>query len=169
MKIEHLEEHVLDYHESIEKVIDKKIYWQNTTKQLLKETLGRIMIKYEIGWKVQELSWLNTNEAINITFYSTPPNLKDKASSLPSYQFIQGCSLVFTQSYNGEIHIFILSPVIESIQDETNSLNLGIYNPDEITEKVIIEKVDVFLKEVINWEVPIEKKQLGFISEKLDS
>ncbi len=169
MKIEHLDERIQDYQESMEKVLDKKIYWQTSTKQILKDTLKKITERYAIGWKVQELSWLNSNEAINITFDAIPPKLKEKSDLLPSYQFVQGCSLVFSQSYNGEVHIFILFPLIENIQDENSSLNLGIYDPDEITEKLIIEKVDVFLKEVINWEVPIEQKRLGFISEKLDS
>lgn len=166
MKIEHLDERIQDYLESIEKVIEKKILWQDTTKPLLKETLNKIAIRYDIGWKVQELSWLNSNEAINITFDSFPTKLLEKTQLIRSYQFIQGCSLVFSQSYNGEVHIFILFPIIENIQDDNSSLNLGIYDPQEITEKVIIEKVDGFLKQVINWEVPVEKKQLGFISEK---
>lgn len=166
MKIEHLDERIQDYNASIETVLNKKIYWQKTTKQILKDTLNRITAKFEIGWKVQELSWLNSNEAINITFYSIPANLREKSNLLPSYQFIQGCSLVFSQSYNGEVHIFILFPLIENLQDENNTINLGIYDPDEITDTLIVEKVDVFLKEVINWEVPIEQKKLGFISEK---
>ena len=166
MKIEHLDERIQDYNASIETVLNKKIYWQNTTKQILKDTLNRITTMFEIGWKVQELSWLNSNEAINITFHSIPANLREKSNLLPSYQFIQGCSLVFSQSYNGEVHIFILFPLIENLQDENNTINLGIYDPDEITDTLIVEKVDVFLKEVINWEVPIEQKKLGFISEK---
>jgi hypothetical protein len=39
---------------------------------------------------------------------------------------------------------------------------LGFYNPAEITEKLIIEKVDEFLKEMIKWEVPSYKTTLGF-------
>jgi hypothetical protein len=36
------------------------------------------------------------------------------------------------------------------------------YNPSEISEKLIIEKVDEFLKEMVTWEVPSNRNQLGF-------
>ncbi|MFT5861681.1 MAG: hypothetical protein ACI828_000324, partial [Flavobacteriales bacterium] len=39
---------------------------------------------------------------------------------------------------------------------------LGTYPPQEITEKMIVEKVDEFLKEMIRWEVPSLKKKLGY-------
>jgi hypothetical protein len=48
------------------------------------------------------------------------------------------------------------------LQTENNSLELGAFNPSEITEKLIVEKVDEFLKEMIKWEVPSYRSQLGF-------
>ena len=165
MKIEHLNERVSDYKKSIEKVVDKKIIWKNETKIILLKTLKAIAKKFDIGWRVQELNWIGSNEAINITFDSFPPDLIEKTNLIPSYQFIQGCALIFSQSYNGEVHVIILFPLIDNIQLEDSTVNLGIYDPQEIDEKLIIEKVDEFLKEMIKWEVPIEKKQLGFVNQ----
>ena len=166
MKIQHLEERINDYKVSIEKVVEKKIYWKTTTKNLLLKTLNSIVSQYDIGWRVQELSWISSNEAVNITFDSFPPELIEKTNQIPSYQFIQGCALIFSESYNGEVHVVILFPLIDTNQMDDSTINLGIYDPQEITEKLIIEKVDEFLKEMIKWEIPIEKKQLGFINEK---
>ena len=165
MKIEHLSDRVRDYKESIEKVVDKKILWKNETKLLLLNTLSTIANKFDIGWRVQELNWIGSNEAINITFDSFPPELIEKTNLIPSYQFIQGCALIFSQSYNGEVHVIILFPLISNIQIEDSTINLGIYDPQELNEKMIIEKVDEFLKEMIKWEVPIEKKQLGYVDQ----
>ncbi len=67
MKIEHLSERVNDYKESIKKVVEKKIVWKTTTKDHLIKTLHSIIDKYDIGWRVQELNWIGSNEAINIT------------------------------------------------------------------------------------------------------
>ena len=36
------------------------------------------------------------------------------------------------------------------------------FAPETINEKLIIEKVDEFLKEMINWEVPSLKNKVGF-------
>jgi hypothetical protein len=45
---------------------------------------------------------------------------------------------------------------------ENSSIELGFYNPSEISEKLIVEKVDEFLKEMIKWDVPNQRRQLGF-------
>ncbi|WP_299111202.1 hypothetical protein [uncultured Winogradskyella sp.] len=162
MKIEHLEEHVKDYKVSIKTVVDKKTVWQTKTKSLIITTLNAVCKKYDIGWKVQELNWIGTNEAVNITFDSFPKELIDCTNQIPAYQFIQGGALVFSQSYSGDVHMFILFPYVEQIPIENSSVELEIHAPDEITEKLIIEKVDEFLKEMISWEVPSTKKKLGY-------
>ena len=162
MKVEHLEERIKDYKISIETVVEKKILWKTKTKGLLLKTLKSIEKRYDIGWKVQELSWIHNNEAVNITFDSFPPELIEKTNLIPSYQFIQGGTLVFSQSYNGDVYIFILYPVVDYAVVENNNLDLGVYNPKNIDEKLIIEKVDEYLKEMIKWEVPTLKNKLGF-------
>ena len=70
MKIEHLEERINDYKDSIKTVIEKKVLWKTETRDLLLKTLNDIVKQYDIGWRVQELSWINTNKAVNITFDS---------------------------------------------------------------------------------------------------
>ena len=108
MKIEHLEEHIHDYKTSIEAVVEKKILWKTKTKILIAKLLKRIAETYNLGWQVQELNWIGNNEAVNITFDSFPPDLIEKTNQIPSYQFIQGGALVFSQSYSGDIYVFIL-------------------------------------------------------------
>ena len=162
MKIEYLNERINDYKTSIETVVEKKIVWKNQVKILLSKTLNDIVKKYDIGWCVQELNWIGTNDAVNITLNSFPPELIEKTNQIPEYQFIQGAALVFFQSYNGNVHINILYPLIDQIQIDESSIKLGIYDPNDITEKLIVEMVDEFLKEIIKWEVPSEKRKLGF-------
>jgi len=89
-----------------------------------------------------------------------------KTNQIPSYQFIKGGALVFYQGYDGDVHVIILFPIIDNLIIEDSSMDLGIYNPNEINEKFIIEKVDEFLKEMIKWEVPNIQNKLGF---KIDS
>ncbi|SEL07079.1 hypothetical protein SAMN04487910_1623 [Aquimarina amphilecti] len=162
MKIEHLEEHVNDYRSSIKTVVDKRLLWKTKTKNLLIKTLKTIVKLYDIGWKVQELSWIHNNEAVNITFDSFPTELIDCTNLIPAYQFLPGGALIFSQSYNGDIYIFMLFPEIENLPKENNVVELGTYTPETISEKLIIEKVDEFLKEMIRWEVPSVKSKVGY-------
>ena len=162
MKVEHLKDRINDYKISIETVVEKKILWKSKTKNLILTTLNSIVEHYDIGWRVQELSWMQSNEAINITFDSFPPELIEKTNLIPSYQFIQGGALVFSQSYSGDVYAFILFPIVENVPLETDSIELGIYTPKQITNKLIIEKVDEFLKEMIKWDLPALKNKVGF-------
>ncbi len=162
MKIEHLEERIADYKSSIDLVVEKKIIWKTKTRELLSEILNSVVEKYDIGWRVQELNWINSNEAVNITFDSFPPELIEKTNIVPTFQFIQGGALIFSQSYSGDVYVFILLPVIENIMDGTNTIELGMYTPQAINEKLIVEKVDNFLKKMISWDVPTIKKKVGF-------
>ncbi|ARV15824.1 hypothetical protein [Polaribacter sp. SA4-12] len=162
MKIEHLEERVNDYRKSIKTVVDKKTQWENSTKKLIIKTLKNTAKNYSIGWKVQELNWIYNNEAVNIIFDSFPSDLIDCTNKIPAYQFIQGGALVFSQSYSGDVYVLVLFPFVDQLQLENTSLDLGVYNPTEITVKLIVEKVDEFLKEMIKWEVPSYRAKLGF-------
>tara|TARA_R110001632_G_scaffold78767_8_gene176533 strand:- start:182 stop:670 length:489 start_codon:yes stop_codon:yes gene_type:complete len=162
MKIEHLEERITDYRVSIKTVVDKRLYWKDKTKPLLHKTLQGVLDTYDLGWSVQSLKWLQNNEAINITFDSFPPELIDCTNLIPAFQFNAGGSLVFSQSYNGDVFIFILYPDNHQVPLQENTTELGTYIPEEITEKMIVGKVDEFLKEMIRWEVPSLKKKLGY-------
>lgn len=162
MKIEYLDDYVNDYKSSITTVVDKKILWNTVTKNSIKSTLKSIVKKYNIGWKVQELNWMGANEAVNITFESFPPELIEKTNTIPSYQFIQGGALVFSQSYTGDVHTYILFPFVDQIPETNSSIELESYNPKNITEKLVIEKVEAFLKEMIKWEVPAIQNKLGY-------
>jgi len=167
MKIEHLEERVNDYKESIKTVVDKKTLWESKSKKLIIRTLNKVAKSYNIGWRVQELNWIYNNEAINITFDSFPKDLIDCTNKIPTYQFIQGGALVFSQSYSGDVYVLALFPYVEQLLVENSSLDLGVYNPEEITEKLVIEKVDEFLKEMIKWEVPSYRTKLGFQNKEI--
>ncbi len=162
MKIEHLEEHINDYKTSIEAVVEKKILWETKTKTLIAKLLKRIAETYNLGWQVQELNWIGNNEAVNITFDSFPPDLIEKTNQIPSFQFIQGGALVFSQSYSGDIYVFILYPIVTEVAPDNSSMDLGVYNPKVINEKLVVEKVDEFLKEMIKWELPTFRSKLGY-------
>jgi hypothetical protein len=167
MKIEHLEERILDYKNSIKIVVEKRIMWKSNTKDLIVSVLKKAENSYAIGWQVQELNWIHSNEAVNITFDSFPPDMIELTNRLPTYQFLQGGSLVFSQQHNGDVNVMILFPVIEnSLPSENDTQDLGTFSPEDINEKLIVEKIDSFLKEIIKREVPSLSKKMGFSKDK---
>lgn len=164
MKIEHLEERITNYKSSIETVVAKKTEWNKHTKSLLLKTLKVIVKNYAIGWKVQQLNWIYNNEAINISFEAFPEELIDCTNRIPTFQFIAGGALVFSQTYSGDVYVFVLFPEVDGVPGENNIVEFGTMAPSEITEKYIVEKVDEFLKEMIQWEVPNKRAKMGYMS-----
>ncbi len=163
MKIEHLEERVNEYKNSIKTVVEKRILWNTQIKFLIIKVLKDAEKTYNIGWRVQELNWIHTNEAVNITFDSFPPEMIEKTNLIPSFQFLKGGSLVFSQMYNGDVEIFIVFPIIENWNAlDDDLIEMGTYTPTQVTEILVTEKIDEFLKEMIKWEVPLLKTKLGF-------
>ena len=163
MNIEHLQKRVDEYENSIKTVVQKRILWDMEIKILIVKILKIAEETYKIGWRVQELNWIYTNEAVNITFDSFPRDLIRQTNKIPTYQFLKGGSLVFSQMYNGDVEILVLFPALENSDSFDNDIvELGIYDPNEINEKLIVEKIDEFLKEMIKWEVPLIRTKLGF-------
>ncbi|WP_340065932.1 hypothetical protein [Ascidiimonas aurantiaca] len=164
MEIEDLNKRVDEYKASLATVVDKKLLWRSSVKDKISMTLRAVAARYDIGWRVQELSWLYNNEAVNIGFDSFPTAISEKADLIPSYQFMKGGALVFSQSYSGDIEVFLLFPDFKNNSSGQSSLEMGIYTPVDITEDLILEKVDGFLKEMIKWELPALKDKVGFMN-----
>ncbi|WP_010520760.1 hypothetical protein [Aquimarina agarivorans] len=162
MKIEHLEERINDYRNSIKTVVEKKNLWNKSIKPLLLKILNSATKLYDVGWKVQELNWIHNNEAVNITFDSFPPELINSTNQIPTFQFYQGGALIFSQSYNGDVYVFIAFPILQNSAQQNEMKELGFFLPKEITEKFIIEKIDDFLKEMILWELPMNNGKIGY-------
>ncbi|MBL7472183.1 hypothetical protein [Robertkochia sediminum] len=164
MTIDHLEERVKDYTISLEKVLLKKKEWQTKSRPSILRTLEEIHSRFPIGWAVQQFNWMWYNEAVNITFKSLPETLQDLAVESGDGELIKGGALVFSQLHNGDISVIVLFPFADPVAADSGSLDLGTYRPDQITEKLVIEKVDEFLKEMIRWEAPTPRDKIGFVS-----
>lgn len=95
-------------------MVEKRILWNAQIKPLITKVLKETEETFNIGWRVQDLNWLHTNEAVNITFDSFPPEMIEKTNLIPAFQFLKGGSLVFSQMYNGDVEIFIVFRIIEN-------------------------------------------------------
>lgn len=163
MTIDHLEERIKDYTLSLEKVLQKKREWESSARPCILRTLEEIRDKFPIGWTVQQFNWMWYNEAVNITFKTLPEGLEHLAKGSGDGELIKGGALVFSQLHNGDVSVMVLFPFIDTVSADSGTLDLGTYRPEEISEKLVIEKVDEFLKEMIRWEVPTPRDKIGFV------
>jgi len=157
-----LNKSVNDYVNSLEKVLEKRKQWQEFTLPLLLKKLNEIQVTHEIGWKVQQLDWLMNNSAINITFDSFPESMIEKLNGATDFEFIKGAALVFSQKYNGDISVFIIFPPELEPVSESDINELGSFNPNEINENFISNKVAYFLDKLIIREENVLRRKVGF-------
>lgn len=162
MKDKTLNKSVNDYVNSLEKVFEKRKQWKEFAFPLLIKILHEIRENHEIGWQVQELNWLMNNKAVNISFVTFPKSLIDKWNGAVDIDFIKGAALVFSQKYNGDVSVFIIYPDVAESAIESNIKDIGIYNPNEFNENFIMNKVTLFLEEIIVWEENVIKHKVGF-------
>ncbi len=132
------------------------------TLPLLLKTLTEIQVNFDIGWKVQQLDWLMNNSAINITFNTFPASLIDKLNVSDEFEFIKGAALVFSQKYNGDIAVFIVYPADLEPITEGDINEIGSFNPNEINENFITNKVAYFLDKIIIQEENVLRRKVGF-------
>ena len=157
-----LKKSVNDYVNSLEKVLEKRKQWRQYALPLLLKTLNEIQVSFDIGWKVQQLDWLMNNSAINITFNTFPTSLAKKLDESADFEFLKGAALVFSQKYNGDISVFIIYPADLDIVAEEDINEIGSFNPNEINENFITNKVAHFLDKIIIQEENVLKRKVGF-------
>jgi len=157
-----LNKSVVDYLNSLEKVLEKRKQWKEYTSPLLLKTLNEIQKTHEIGWKVQQLDWLMNNSAINITFDTFPVSMIEKLNGATDFQFIKGAALVFSQKYNGDISVFIIFPADLEPVSESDINEIGSFNPNEINKNFVINKVAYFLDKIIIREENVLRRKVGF-------
>ena len=157
-----LKKSVSDYVNSLEKVVEKRKQWREFTLPLLLKTLTEIQANFDIGWTVQQLDWLMNNSAINITFNTFPSSLIDNLNGSTDFEFIKGAALVFSQKYNGDISVFIIYPADLQPITEGDINEIGSFNPNEINENFITNKVAYFLDKIIIQEESVLRRKVGF-------
>ncbi|MEO2071855.1 MAG: hypothetical protein ABGW99_11030 [Zunongwangia sp.] len=146
MKLEDLKKSVQKYENSLEKIKINRECWQTTTKPLLIKTLGIIKDTYSLDCSIQVLDQIKNLEGVNLTFdESSSGIISNEGNSSKLYIKFPG-TIVFSLIVNGNVIVNIVYPFIEDLVSEKSYKSLGIYSPEVITEKFILEKCPIFWK-----------------------
>ena len=69
---------------------------------------------------------------------------------------------MFSQKYNGDISVFVIYPADLEPVTEGDINEIGSFNPNEINENFIINKVTYFLDKIIIQEENVQRRKVGF-------
>lgn len=142
--------------QALNKIDQRRVEWMVAKTRII-NVLNFILKEYDFQWTVQILEELQNLQTVNIKFNSRNSkivevkNSSDGKETTKAY-FKYGGYLAFMQTYNSQVAVLLKYPHIEEWVDEMESKQLGWYDPEEITNNLILEKVNIFLEEMIKWE-----------------
>lgn len=155
----------------------KRALWNESVKQLLIDTISKIVSTHTIGWSMELMGSSTNVEGVTLTFgdivIGVEPTINEPTSEnaavnaenveVKYYTKHEG-TLAFSQAYNGDIFIIIVYPTIEEIINprDTQKLEMRI-DPSKITPEFIEHQVANFLDEIVKWESSPLYNDIGFV------
>lgn len=145
---------------------ERRLEWNQKTKELIYNTLTKIKSETRLAWSVQKIDEIKNQEFVNIHLNARPSGIVETErldSKVTSKVYsIESGYLTFTQSVNGKIYSIISYPFVQDIIPPMEVLPLGLFDPNEITENLIVQHVEMFLDEMIKWQSNYPKVPIGF-------
>ena len=144
----------------------RRQYWNDNTKKLIYDTLSNVKGDTTLDWSIQKIDEYKNREFVNIqlsrrhTGIIETERFSDKVKS--KAYLIEGGFLTFTQAVNGKIYSIISYPYVEDLISKMDALIIGLFDPEEITEDLIFQHVEIFLDEMIKWQNNHPKEPIGF-------
>jgi len=140
------------YFEACENVKKRRETWNEQTKTSIKKTLEEIKETYKLDAQVQSFSSGKNIGAVNLSLNNQHSGIvQENEKSMKAFVKDPGY-LVFTQSYNGLIHVIVSLPSIDGIVEKQSGVLLATIEPSECTIDVINKYVVDFFEKITTWE-----------------
>jgi hypothetical protein len=159
MELNALKDRAEEYKQALMDIDQKRKKWREGTRDLILKTLKQIknMIP-DLNWMVQHVDAGANWETVNILFPTRNSGMKEvteaRTRALIKYQTY----LAFSQTYNGDIIVYIVFPYIEDHLSRVTNEVIETISPFNLDENYIVQKVDVFLQKITNWEKGVFQK-----------
>jgi hypothetical protein len=163
MNIEDLKTGLSIYQKAVSNANSYRKEWKAGTKNLVFDTLTKIVQITGMGAEVRKEEKLDGMEMVFLVFKKRESGIFEHFEDTVRPYMKEGGYLFYTQIYNGKISIFISLPVIENFIERTKPKPVGIFEPAELTEEIIIDHVSQFLKEMASWEDnDLQHQEIGY-------
>ena len=125
--------------------------WKESTKQLILDCFNEIIKKFDIGLEIGGRDGLNL-DCIYMRFIQKQSDFLyfDERETVQPSKI--GGVLHFSQTFNGEILVKIVYPIIDKVKPIKDNLIITTLPPSKITKALVVKYVEDFLKEMVDWE-----------------
>jgi hypothetical protein len=143
-----------DYKQILENTIEYRKKWDKSMKPVIMKTLKEILKQTGIKGKINEQANIENLEAIVLDLGRSASGISENLENtdIKRAMIKSNGALIYQQLFNGKVMIMTVSPYIEGYGEPKPPKPLEILRPDELTAAFIIRHVEVFLKEITEWE-----------------
>jgi hypothetical protein len=157
------------YKEVLQNTIDYRKEWEPNIKPMLQSTLKEFIKQTGIKGEVKNQQKITNLEAIILDLGKSRSGIIENMddTDIKRVMIKNNGALVYQQLFNGKIMVMIVSPYIEGYGDPKPPKTLEILRPNELNEPFILRHLEVFLKDITEWEdfdddEPQKKSSIGF-------
>ncbi|MCB0646904.1 MAG: hypothetical protein KDC49_09580 [Saprospiraceae bacterium] len=142
------------YKHVLQNTEDYRHQWPATIKPLLKESLDEIIAAAELKADVKFQENIENLEAVILDLGKSSSGISESLedSGVKRTMVKNNGALIYQQLFNGKIMVMLMSPYIEGYGDPKPPKTIEILRPDELNKSFIIRHMELFLKDITEWE-----------------
>lgn len=134
--------------------------WNSEIKSLIGNSFNNFIRCFDLPCHVAFDTYLLNQEAIYLAFNDAETGIILKSNNQMMIQ--SGGGLVYHQLANGKVSVTFLLPYIEGIKGEKGAKKeIGIFKPEFIDENHVLTQIELFFKEILEWECFL-RQPIGF-------
>jgi len=145
-----------------EKTTQLRSQWPTARKVIL-DTLNHIKAEVQMDVKIKVEDKMEGMEVIYLSYGKEDSGIFEKIGKTKRPVIKEGGHLFYTQLYNGKVGVWKTLPNIKKLMNAQAPQKLGLFEPEEITEELIISQVAEFLQSLATWEdKDLENGSIGY-------
>jgi hypothetical protein len=128
--------------------------WHDEVKPLLLKNLELIIKEIEVKAEIKEINNIENLEAITLDLGKSSSGISESMEDTEIKRTMVKMNgvLIYQQLFNGKVMVMISPPYIDGYGEPTPPRSLEILRPDELKEPFVVRHVELFLKEITEWE-----------------
>ncbi|MBT8220659.1 MAG: hypothetical protein KJP00_12590 [Bacteroidia bacterium] len=151
MALEQIKNQYKRYQSALEVSERLRANWPAAKKRILK-TLKHIKNEVELDAKVKLEDKMEGMEIIYLTFGRSNSGIFEKIGKARRPVIKEGGHLFYSQLFTGKIGVWRTLPHVKKLSNAQEPMKVGVYDPDGITEDLILQHVHEFIESVADWE-----------------
>lgn len=141
------------YQQVIRNTEEYRTAWDGKVKEMILTGLQSVINKTGLKADIDVREGLKNLESIVFSLGVVPSGIYEPVGDqFRKKLYKNNGMLIFQQLFNGKIIVMVGYPHIEEVAKPKQAKTLEIIRPDELTDAYMLRYLEVFFKEIIEWE-----------------